>query len=195
MSETCRDSIRHSTVRSQPRDRSMSSTTIVAIRESPPHEARRFLCPVSTWEFLRDLGQTFGWHPRGATYVTNSRQRTLPPATIRHNYQPGGMQDCKQIEADDASEWASALGIAKGSSYFSGMIRAHAAFVRSADEPLLDMVDEFIDFAHAGAFVFALCAEPDALNRSSNDNERGGESRETLAAAGTHRENALSTPR
>lgn len=136
---------------------------IVALHGSPQHEARRFVCPVSTWEFLRDLGQTFGWHPRGATYVTSPRQKTLAPAAIRHNYQPGGMQDCKQIEAEDAIEWASALGLAKRSAYFSGMIRAHAALVRSGEEPLLDMVDEFIDFAHGGAFVFALCAEPDGL--------------------------------
>lgn len=77
------------------------------------------------------------------------------------------MQDCKQIETNDAIEWASALGIAKRSSYFSGMIRAHAALVRSTEEPLLDMVDEFIDFARAGAFVFALVAEPDARARPS----------------------------
>lgn len=130
---------------------------IVAFRGSPQHEARRFVCPVSTWEFLRDLGQTFGWHPRGATYVTSSRQRTL--ATLRHNYQPGGTQDCKQIEAEDAIEWASTLGLAKRSAYFNGMIRAHAALVCSTEESLLDMLDEFIDFAHAGAFVFALHAE------------------------------------
>jgi hypothetical protein len=144
----------------------MSSTTIVAIR-APQQEARRFVCPVNTWEFLRDLGQTFGWHPRGATYVTSSRQKSPPPTNIRHNYQPGGMQDCKQIEADDAIEWASALGLAKRSAHFSGMIRAHATLVSSAEEPLLDMVDEFIEFARAGGFVFALCAEPDKPARPS----------------------------
>lgn len=150
----------------------MSTTMIVALRGSPQYDARRFLCPVTTWEFLSDLGQTFGWHPRGSTYVTTSRQRTSPLA-IRHNYQPGGMQDCKQIEADDATAWATALGIAKRSSYFSGMLRAHAAIEHSADEPLRDMVDEFIDFARAGAFVFSLCAEPDGLAHPSNGNKRG----------------------
>jgi len=149
----------------------MSSTTIVALRGTPKQETGRFVCPVSTWEFLRDLGQTFGWNPRGATYVTNPRQRTLPSPTIRHNYQPGGMQDCKQIEAADAVEWASALGAAKRSSHLSGMIRAHAALVRSDEEPLLDLVDEFIDFAHAGAFVFALYAEPDSPARPSPKSE------------------------
>jgi hypothetical protein len=167
--------------RSQPRDRQMSSTTIVALRGSPQHEGRRFVCPVSTWEFLRDLGQTFGWHPRGATYVTSAKQGTLP-ATLRHNYQPGGMQDCKQIESDDAIEWASSLGIAKRSSHFSGMIRAHAALVRSTEESLLDMLDEFIDFARTGAFVFALRTEPDKLARPSNDSERGAESHEPVTA-------------
>lgn len=140
---------------------------IIALRGSP-QEARRFACPVNTWEFLGDLGQTFGWHPRGATYVTSSRQKSQPPTNIRHNYQPGGMQDCKQIEAGDAIEWASALGLAKRSAHFSGMIRAHAALVSSAEEPLLDIVDEFIDFARGGAFVFALCAEPDRADRPAS---------------------------
>ncbi|WP_129780392.1 hypothetical protein [Peristeroidobacter soli] len=125
---------------------------------------------------MSDLGQTFGWHPRGSTYVTTARQRTLPPPAIRHNYHPGGMKDCKQIEADDATEWASALGTAKHSSYFSGMIGAHASLVHSAEEPLRNMVDEFIDFARAGAFVFSLCAEPDELARLSNGSEREAKS-------------------
>jgi hypothetical protein len=149
----------------------MSSTTIVALRASPQHEARRFICPVNTWEFLRDLGQTFGWRPRGATYVTSSKKKTLTPTTLRHNYQPGGMQDYKQIEAEDAIEWAGALGFAKRSSYLTGMIRAHAALVHSAEAPLLDTVDEFIDFARTGAFVFALCAEPEGLARSSSSTD------------------------
>lgn len=157
-----------------------SNTTIVALRASPQHEARRFRCSVTNWEFLSDLGQTFGWHPRGSTYVTTSRQRTPPPTAIRHNYQPGGMQDCKQIETEDATAWAGALGIAKQSSYFSGMIRAHATLVHSTEEPLRDMVDEFIEFARAGAFVFSLHSEPDELARSSND-ERSAEPREPAA--------------
>ena len=168
MSYPRRGIIRHLLVRSRPRNTSMSNATIVALRASPQHEGRRFICPIDTWEFLRDLGQTFGWHPRGATYVTSLRQRTQSPTTIRHNYQPGGMQDCKQIEAEDAIEWASALGFAKRSSYFNGMIRAHAALVRSAEAPLLTTLDEFIGFAHAGAFVFALCAEPEELARPAS---------------------------
>ncbi|MFC4312407.1 hypothetical protein ACFPN2_25210 [Steroidobacter flavus] len=146
----------------------MSNSAIVVLRRAPLHEVRRFLCSVTTWEFLSDLGQTFGWHPRGSTYVTTARQRTPPSIAIRHNYQPGGMQDGKQIEAADATEWARALGIARHSSYFSGMIRAHATLVRSAEEPLRDMVDEFIDFARVGAFVFSLCSEPDGLDARAN---------------------------
>lgn len=159
---------------------------IVALRGSTQHEGRRFVCPANTWEFLRDLGQTFGWHPRGATYVTSSKkQSTLPVTAIRHNYQPGGMQDYKQIEADDAVAWASALGAAKRSAHFSGMIRAHAALVRSGEKALLGMVDEFIDFARAGAFVFAFCAEPDTLAGPENGDERDGESHKTVSAAAT----------
>jgi hypothetical protein len=77
------------------------------------------------------------------------------------------MQDCKQLEAEDAIEWASALGLAKRSPHFSGMIRAHAALVSSAEAPVLDLVDEFIDFAHGGAFVFALCAEPEGTGSTA----------------------------
>jgi hypothetical protein len=36
------------------------------------------------------------------------------------------------------------------------MIRAHAGLVGSTQESLLKTLDEFIDFAHEGAFVFAL---------------------------------------
>ena len=161
MSDPCRDRTQHSTLRWQPLNRRMPTTTILALRGSPQHEGRRFLCPVSTWEFLRDLGQTFGWHPRGAIYVTGAKQSKLPLMTLRHNYQAGGMQDCKQTETADAIEWASALGTAKRSSYLRGLIRAHAALVRSTEEPLLNLLDEFIDFARVGAFAFALCAESD----------------------------------
>jgi hypothetical protein len=135
---------------------------VVAFRGSSGHGDRRFVCPSSTWEFFRDLGQTFGWHPRGTTYVTSSRQRTPPPASIRHNYQPGGGQDYKQISAEDAIEWASALGAAKHSAYFTGMIGAQAGLDGSSEQPLLSILDEFIDFAHEGAFVFAFSEESDA---------------------------------
>lgn len=140
----------------QSRDKALWSTGIVTLRGVSQHDPRRFSCACGTWDFLRDLGQTFGWHPRGTTYVMSSRQRAAPSASLRHDYQPGGGQDCKLIEAEDAIEWASALGAAKHSSHFSGMIRAHAALVGATEEPLLKTLDEFIDFAHEGAFVFAL---------------------------------------
>lgn len=139
----------------------MSRITVVALRGVPQRDARRFLCPSYTWEFLRDLGQTFGWHPRGTAYVTSIRQKPLALEPIRHNYQPGGMHDYKRIEAEDAIEWATALGVAKQSCYFGGMIRAHIGWVESSEESLLGTLDEFIQFAHGGAFVFAFCGESD----------------------------------
>lgn len=138
------------------------STSVVAFRGTSGRDARRFLCPDRTWEFLRDLGQTFGWHPTGTSYVTSVRQRMPHSLPVRHNYQPGGEQDRKQIDADDAIEWASALYTARHSSHFGGMIRAHAGLIDSPKETLLNLVDEFIDFAREGAFVFALAAETDA---------------------------------
>jgi hypothetical protein len=137
----------------------MSSAGVVALRGTSQQDGRRFICPARTWEFLRDLGQTFGWQPRGTTYVTSSRQKT-PPLQIRHNYQPGDVQDYKQVEADDAIEWARALSTAKHSGYFSGMAGAHAGLVDTPEKKaLLNVVDEFIDFAREGAFVFALLSE------------------------------------
>jgi hypothetical protein len=135
----------------------MSSTVVVASR----HDTRRFTCASCTWEFLRDLGQTFGWHPRGTTYVTTARQRTPPLASIRHDYQPGGEQDYKQIAAPDAMEWARALDVAKQSGHFDGMIDAHAGLICSPRKALLNTLDEFIDFASAGAFVFAFSEDSD----------------------------------
>ena len=138
----------------------MSTAGVVALRGTSQQDGRRFICPARTWEFLRDLGQTFGWQPRGTTYVTSSRQKkSPPPPQIRHNYQPGDVQDYKQIEADDAIEWARALSTAKHSGYFSGMIGAHAALVGAPEKALLNILDEFIDFAREGAFVFAVSTE------------------------------------
>lgn len=136
-----------------------SADRVVALRGTSQRAPRQFVCAASTWEFLRELGQTFGWHPRGTTYVTSTIPRTSPTAPIRHNYQPGGPQDCKRIEAEDAIEWAGSLRAAKHSAHFIGMIRAHAGLDDSAQEPLLSIVDEFIQFAYEGAFVFALDEE------------------------------------
>ena len=145
----------------QSREKPMSRPTVVAVRGAPQQGARRILCPSDTWEFLRDLGQTFGWHPRGTTYVTSIRQNSSAPEPIRHNYQPGGMYDSKRIEAEDAVEWATALRVAKRSSYCTGMIRAHSGLVGSSEQALFSILDEFIQFAREGAFVFSLRAESD----------------------------------
>jgi hypothetical protein len=137
----------------------MSSAGVVALRGTSQQDGRRFICPARTWDFLRELGQTFGWQPRGTTYVTSARPKKSPPP-IRHDYQPGSAQDYKQIEADDAIEWARALSTAKHSGYFSAMAGAHAGLVDTPEKKaLLNVVDEFIDFAREGAFVFAVAAE------------------------------------
>jgi hypothetical protein len=151
----------------QSREKVTSRTAVVALRPGTQHDARRFLCSSHTWAFLRDLGQTFGWHPRGTTYVTSVRQKPQAPASIRHNYQPGGMHDYKRIEAADALEWAIALGVARQSSYLGAMVRAHIALAGSSEESLLSTLDEFIRFARDGAFSFALCGESDDHLRSN----------------------------
>jgi hypothetical protein len=137
----------------------MSATNVVALRGTSPHASRRFFCRATVWQFLRDLGQTFGWQPKGTTYVASSKQSARPGTSLRHNYQPGGVEDCKQIEDADAMEWASALGIAKHSSYLGGMISAHAGLTDDGEKPVLEIMEDFIMFARRGAFVFAIDSE------------------------------------
>jgi hypothetical protein len=143
-----------------------SRTAVVALRAGSQHGERRFLCASHTWTFLRDLGQTFGWHPRGTTYVTSVRQKSQAPASLRHDYQPGGMHDYKRIEAADAAEWAIALGVARQSPYFRAMLLAHIKLAGGSEQSLLSALDEFIRFAHDGAFSFALCGESEDHLRS-----------------------------
>ena len=46
------------------------SVIVEMFREAAaPNGRNRFSCPMQTWEFLRELGQAFGWQPKGTTYV------------------------------------------------------------------------------------------------------------------------------
>jgi hypothetical protein len=126
-----------------------------------PKGRDRFSCPIPTWELLWELGQAFGWHPQGTTYVLPANSKAEAPA--RRNYQPGSMQDHKQVGAEDAMAWARALEVAQRSPHTAAMVAARAAALAGAGqvegELLPGLIDEFIEFAYGGAFEFAIWSD------------------------------------
>jgi len=123
-----------------------------------PKGRNRFSCPIPTWELLRELGQAFGWLPKGTTYVLPAKSKVEAPA--RRDYHPGPVHDHKQVEAEDAMAWARALQIAKASPHVAAMIEARAAALIGSGESITELlpgvIDEFIEFAYGGAFEFAI---------------------------------------
>lgn len=150
----------------------VAETPVVTLRGTSQHASRRFLCPPSVWQFLRDLGQTFGWHPKGTTYVTSSPPTARSDTSLRHDYKPGSADDCKLIEDDDAIEWAHALEVAKRSTYLGAMISAHAGL--TGDGAVLEIMDDFIRFAHRGAFAFSI--DSDSICLQAPDGTDGSRS-------------------
>lgn len=122
----------------------------------------RFSCSVATWELLQEVGQTFGWHPTGASYVATVRGKVENPA--RRDYRPGRTLDEKRIERDDALAWAGALELAKGSPHLAAMIAARADAILAAGgpggaAPLPGVIEEFVEFAYGGAFTFVIASD------------------------------------
>lgn len=148
-------------VRSARSARTMS-TVVQMFRESAAPKGRnRFSCPLPVWELLSELGQSFGWHPKGTTYVLPAKSKMEAPA--RRNYEPGTVQDHKQVEAEDAIAWAQALEVAKASPHAAAMLEARSAALagagKASSELLPGVIDEFIEFAYGGAFEFAIWSD------------------------------------
>jgi len=137
---------------------------------SSPGGRNRFSCSLLTWELLAELGRTFGWHPKGTTYVVPVTGKA--PAPALRNYQPGGSQDTKRIEAEDSMDWARALEQAKASPHLPAMIEARAVALAGTGQHVgalpAGVLEEFIEFAYGGAFEFAIWGEapgPDSSER------------------------------
>jgi hypothetical protein len=140
------------------------SSTVAMVRDAVERPGRdRFSCSLLAWDFLRDLGEAFGWRPRGTTYTT-----VVNPAieiSVRHNYQPGDALDSKRVDAEDAIAWASALETAKRSPHFAAMIETRSVgMVPGGGAPmeaaLQSVIEEFVAYAYGGAFAFAISPEP-----------------------------------
>jgi hypothetical protein len=138
------------------------SAIVEMFREAAaPRGRNRFACPVATWEFLSELALAFGWRPHGTTYVLPLKSTVETPA--RRDYRPGGAQDHKHVEGEDAVAWARALEVAKGSPHVAAMIEARSVALTSSGKAGSELVpgvlDEFVAFAYGGAFEFAILSE------------------------------------
>jgi hypothetical protein len=131
-----------------------------------------FSLDADTWQLLLEIGTTFGWKPAGTIYMRKaSLKQTAQESTNEssesgllalHDYQPGNYQDYKYVNADDASAWATALSVARGSHQLGSMLDARVANGSmtldpelAADAPFTVALDEFIQYAFGGAFAFA----------------------------------------
>ena len=123
-----------------------------------------FSCTSTDWRLLLRIGETFGWKPRGATYLP-VRGASVPDATVRHDYEPGEPKDYKQVDAEDALAWAISLSEARHSPYLAALVSGETESTSSAQQrsargttavnAFAPVMDEFIEYAFGGAFSFA----------------------------------------
>jgi hypothetical protein len=120
------------------------------------HGRDLFACSPTEWQFLLELGRTFGWQPHGATYQLPSNSKLA--AAARRDYEPGAAADRKLVDAEDAISWARALEEAQKSPHFAAMLEARMASLSNSEgtaQSIADSLDEFIQYAFGGAFTFA----------------------------------------
>ncbi|MDY6945192.1 MAG: hypothetical protein SXG53_05695 [Pseudomonadota bacterium] len=123
----------------------------------------QFSCTLPQWNFMRELGRTFGWNPVGTTYLPQQGQpaRHKP---IKHDYHPGDSLDRKSIESDDSAQWAAALDQAQRSPFLADMLQKRAQLQEAADpsteQSVRVLLQTFIEFARRGPFTIQLRREP-----------------------------------
>lgn len=144
----------------------MSAVVEMYREAAEPGGRDRFSCSPPLWELLQEIGQTFGWHPMGATYVVPPQLKVEAPA--RRDYRPGPALHQKRIEQGDAAAWARSLELAKDSPHLAAMITARAAAMSAGDAEaaaaalLPGIIKEFVEFSYGGAFTFFLSSDPGA---------------------------------
>lgn len=140
----------------------MNSNLVEMVRNAAePHGRDHFACPPAVWDLLQELGQAFGWQPRGTTYaVRPNRKDVMDPA--RHDYRPGDALDRKRLDEEDAVAWARALQSAKESAQFDTLLAhhwaRHAPAVEAQIPVVRSLIFEFTEFAYGGEFTFASSA-------------------------------------
>jgi hypothetical protein len=132
------------------------TATVLISRDSRARPSRDlFSCSVEDWRFLQQVGTAFGWQPRGATYQLAPGSKIVTPAL--HDFEPGEAADRKEVERDDAVEWARSLKSARHSPHLTPMLEARAAQsseVAASIASLTVLIDEFAEYAFGGAFSF-----------------------------------------
>ena len=118
-----------------------------------------FTCSLPDWNFIRELGRTFGWRPAGTIYLPQQGERARHDP-IKHDYQPGDSQDSKRVDAGDSAQWAAALHRARRSPFITGMLRTHAQ-LHGADQAVTELtlhaqLQSFIEFARRGPFTISM---------------------------------------
>ena len=146
----------------------MSDSTVVLFRASREEGGRDlFSCSALEWRLLHEIAITFGWNPLGTTYPLPARSKITVLA--RHNYEAGTPSDIKHVDRSDAADWARALEAARRSDHLHAMLKARSgtdAEDHSYDPgALATLIDEFVQYAHGGAFSFSV-AETSAEDRS-----------------------------
>lgn len=133
----------------------MSAITLV--RDAiEPGGRNVFSCTEREWELLVQLGQSFGWSGRGATYVRHVGASANDEA--RHGYRAGEPRDPKRIDSEDAMNWAAALDGARRTQRIDAMLEATT---RTDQQGPIDpmqfaaILDDFIEYAYGGEFTFS----------------------------------------
>lgn len=136
-----------------------ASFIIQMTRESGQPGRDQFSCTLPDWDFMLELGRTFGWRPVGTTYLPQRGQQARHKP-LKHDYQPGDIRDGKRVEAEDSSLWVAALERARRSSSLPGMLQAHAQGQepgnKATERSLQLLLQNFIAFARRGPFTIAL---------------------------------------
>jgi hypothetical protein len=128
----------------------------------------RFFCDLTAWDLLLEVAASFGWKPRGTTYVAAGFPAANRPGATdsapRHDYQPGDARDPKRVDSVDAIAWAAALSAAHRSPHLTGMLdatlttasaRPGLRWATEHSSPFVTVMDGFTAYAFAGAFEFA----------------------------------------
>jgi hypothetical protein len=144
----------------------MTKRMVEMVRDAAESGGRdRFSCTSAAWELLLESGEAFGWRPQGTTYV--SRPGSTQLISAKHDYQPGGPTDQKQLTSEDAIAWAKALDEARRSPHFAAMLAKRSGRDPAAiDDTPAEQTHghsaacaEFIEYAYGGAFAFAASAD------------------------------------
>ena len=133
---------------------SLVNSTVEMFRDAAEAKGRdRFSCSLLVWNLLQQIGVEFGWDPQGSAYVALPGTRHATPA--ERDYQPGDARDFKQVSAEDAMAWATAVEAALLAPRLSEILMRGAP-AGVPHDAIISVMREFTEYCYGGAFVFAM---------------------------------------